>query len=292
MNPILFLAGRLNARAYYRVTQLRYRVPLFGRILTLLGNRIRNRNGIIQRGLAAGLRFNTGNSIAGYLLGTQEPQVQAVCARLIRPAMTVFDLGANVGFLSIIFARLVGPQGRVVCFEPLASNVRQIEYNAQLNDMNNIKVRCEAAGRADGKVVFNASDFPTIGKLEEIQKVQHGEVSGTRVEVQMRSIDSVISDGEAVPDFIKMDIEGAETECLRGMAALLSNRRPLLLIEVHSTNQGVQDLLEEKDYQIAVIGSPLDLASSHWNVQVVAYPREWPMPAQDFAAITNPKLLA
>lgn len=292
MNPILFIAGKLNPKYYYRVAQLRYRFPWFGRVLTWLGNSIRNRDATIQQGLAAGLRFNAGNSIAGYVLGTQEPQVQSVCSLLIVPGMTVYDLGANVGFLSVIFAKLTGAKGHVVSFEPLPSNARQIAYNVALNEFSNVKIRQEAAGRIDGTVVFRSSAFPTTGKLEEVQKVQHGETSGSAVDVSMRSLDSIVAEGESTPDFIKMDIEGGEVECLLGASRLLAQQRPLLLIEVHATNQQVHDILTAANYRVAVIGSPLSLPENHWNVQIIACPAERPLTAEQLASVTDPKLLA
>jgi FkbM family methyltransferase len=205
--------------------------------------------------------------------------------------MVVYDLGANVGFLSLIFARLVGPEGRVVCFEPLASNAKQIEYNARLNNMTNITVRNEAVGGADGKVIFSVSDFPTTGQLEEIaNKADTRESAPAGVEVQMRSLDSTIAEGEVVPDLIKMDVEAAEVEALRGAAKLLKEKRPILIIEVHATNQEVQRILTEANYRIAVVGSPLSLEENGWNAQILAWPAETQMAESLLTALAKPEL--
>ena len=82
----------------------------------------RNRTGRIGRGVGKGLLFNVGSCNAGYLLGTTEPEVQEVLATLLRPGMAFYDIGANVGFYSILAARLTGPTGLVISFEPLPLN--------------------------------------------------------------------------------------------------------------------------------------------------------------------------
>ena len=278
MGMLLYLAGKLSPKAYYRISSLRYKLPFVGRLFSMMGNSIRNRDGVIQNGVGKGLKFNTGDSIAGFLLGTQEPQVQSILQQIIKPGMVVFDLGANVGFLTLILARLAGPGGRVIAFEPLAKNAKQIEYNAAQNQFAHVMVRAEAIGKTDGEVVFRVSDFSTTGKLEAHQ---HGEPQGVAVNVPMRSLDSVIASGEApAPDMIKMDIEGAEAECLRGAMQLLAGKRPVMLIEIHGSNADVDDLLKAARYQSLVLGSKQSLRESHWNSQILAFPAERPMPPE------------
>ena len=109
---------------------------------------LRNREGRIQKGLGRGLRFNGANSAVGFLLGTHDLEVQHALARLLQPGMTVYDIGANVGFTAVLAAQRVGPQGRVICFEPLSANARQIRHNAVLNGFACMEVReVGSAGR-------------------------------------------------------------------------------------------------------------------------------------------------
>src|SRR5690242_341237 len=93
------------------VSRAQWRHPWLKRGFDLVANRIRNQDGTIRQGVGKGLRFNPGASSPGFLLGTTESGVQNALAALLKPGMTVLDVGANVGFLSVIAARLVGPTG-------------------------------------------------------------------------------------------------------------------------------------------------------------------------------------
>src|SRR5579884_3509307 len=81
--------------------------PWLRRGLDWFRDALRNHDGVIRHGVANGLLFNTGPSNVGFLLGSAEPEVQMIFQRLIRPGYVVYDIGANVGFLTIIAARLV-----------------------------------------------------------------------------------------------------------------------------------------------------------------------------------------
>jgi protein-L-isoaspartate O-methyltransferase len=73
----------------------------------------------VEIGVLQGARFSIFPRVeGGYYLGTYEPDMQESIARLIKPGMTVFDVGANIGFFAIAVAKLVGPAGTVVAFEP------------------------------------------------------------------------------------------------------------------------------------------------------------------------------
>jgi FkbM family methyltransferase len=285
MTPLLYIAGKLNPKWYYRLAQLRYKLPLVGTLLSKAGNRIRNRDGTIQNGFGKGLRFNVGASIAGYLLGTQEPQVQAAITHLVRPGMIVYDVGANVGFLTLLFAKAVGKEGCVIAFEPVAANSERIGYNAKLNGFTNIIVRLEAVGGSDGTAGFTIGAFPTIGKLQQAGASSSEEVR----EVPVRSLDSVIKELPP-PDLLKIDIEGAEVDCLCGARSLLKENRPLLLIELHATNQAVAEILRDSHYASLILGSDQSITEGHWNVQILAYPIERPLPSETRRLLTDPGL--
>lgn len=235
--------------------------------------RLVNRDGIIQQGVGKGLRFNPGHANAGYLLGTSEPEVQTALAALLRPGMTVYDLGANVGFLSVIAARLVGPKGRVICFEPLPSNAQQIEHNARLNGFTHMTVRREALGSADGESSFLVSAEPTIGKLASVSATVARYQSS--INVVVRCLDTLIPEaGLSLPDAMKIDIEGAEVDALKGATNIIRQGRPLLLIELHDTNLGVAHQLSEWGYHAVVLGAAGTVAEALWNAFILAAPQE------------------
>jgi len=285
MSLLLYVAGKLSPKTYYRISSLRYKLPFVGQVFSALGNRIRNRDGVIQQGIGKGLKFNVGDCIAGSLLGTIEPQMQDALQRVVKPGMVAFDLGANVGFLTLLFTRLVGPTGKVFSFEPLEKNAKRIKYNAAQNQFANVTVRQEAVGKEDGTVVFRIADFSTNGRMEEHQPGEH---TGIPISVPLRCLDSVIARCDAPePDIIKMDIEGAEADCLRGAKKLLAGKRPLLLIEIHDKNKEVDELLTAAHYRVLVLGSKQTLIEGHWNVQILAFPEERPLSQDVCDAVTT-----
>lgn len=235
-------------------------------------SRFKHRDGVIQQGIGRGLRLNPGDSTVSYLLGTAEPETQAVLAALVRPGMTVYDVGANVGFFSMIAARLVGPRGYVVCFEPLPINAYQIVHNAALNGFTHVLAREEALGREDGPSRFLVSRGSSHSRLASAGSVwwPMGELT-----VTVRRLDFLIAEaGLPKPDLIKIDVEGTEADVLAGAAQTLATARPLLLIELHGTNEPVARLLAEHGYSAAVLGSRARVIESPWNAHVIAVPEE------------------
>lgn len=290
MRLLTKVAGKVPHRWLMSVAAWQYRYPWVKPIFELAANRVRNQDGEIQQGVGRGLRFNTGKSIAGYLLGTAEPDMQAALNLLVRPGMTIYDVGANVGFISMIAARLTGPQGRVVCFEPLPSNVRQIQYNAALNNFSHVTVREEAMSDEEGQGCFEVTDFPTTGRL--MNDNLHPESTG-KLNVRVRRLDAVVAEAKLpLPDLIKMDVEGAEVNVLEGASQTLATARPLMLIELHGTNRAVAHALEEQGYTAHVLCSRVPIVDAYWNARVVAVPRERTDLSEIINALADPSLTA
>jgi hypothetical protein len=106
----------------------------------------------------------------------------------------------------------------------------------------------------------------TVGKLPE-------KISG-KIQVSVKTLDSLYAEGLPGPDVIKMDIEGAEAEALTGAKATLSAHRPLMVIELHNTNAAVTSVLDELEYDAAVLGSTTPVSDIDWDANIVAVPRE------------------
>ena len=269
---LLRIAGALPMSWLKAISRTQYRHPLLKRSFDWAANHFRNQDGTIQQGVGEGLRFNTGRSNAGYMLGTTEPRVQHAFASLIQPGMVVYDIGANVGFFTVIAARLC-PQGRVVAFEPLPENLERIRHNVALNNLQNIIVRSEALSDTDAQSRFEVSPEPTWGKLVSV-----GKGIGTKVgtiDVKVSRLDSLVKAGEIpIPELIKIDVEGAEIGVLRGAESTLHQARPVLLIELHGTNQAIASLLESLAYSAAVLGDTRAITDAPGNAYVAAAPAE------------------
>lgn len=273
MNLVLRGIGLLPRRWIKKVSALQWRHPALRAAFEMAANTIRNRDGEIQQGVARGLRFNTGGSVAGFMLGTTEPELQCAFELFVRPKMTVFDIGANVGFYSVLSARLVTPLGKVVAFDPLDSNARQIRYNANLNRFANIDVQELALGRVDGQAEFMVSANSNWGMLSSVGRPP-GHVA-TRT-VRLAKLDTLLAEHALPPPgLMKMDVEGAEVDVLDGAKETLAKHRPVLLIDLHGTNARIAEQLAEAGYEARVIGGGRTaLGEAHWAAEVVAVPRE------------------
>ena len=139
------------------------RYPLLAR-LDRLARASLTESAVIPRGAAQGLRYDSDGGRAGFALGTWEPEVQQLLPQLISTGSVVWDVGAASGFHALIMARLVGPQGTVVAFEPLPENVKRLRHNIQLNGFGNITVIEQALSDETrrGVLVAEAEDEVTI----------------------------------------------------------------------------------------------------------------------------------
>lgn len=243
---LLRLAGRVQGR-----------VPVLRPLFQAVAGRVASREGIIRHGPAAGLRFLAGVSIAGYRLGTTEPDFQAAFAERIRPGDVVYDLGANVGFYTVLAARLVGPAGRVVAFEPFAESAARARANAARNGFGHVEVVEAAVSDAPGTAFLTLSTSPVTHHLDGAGAYQRPP-GAPGVEVAVTSIDAFVASGGPPPDVVKVDVEGAEVAALHGMAATLRDHRPTLLVEVHDAVSdfpaALDALVVPLGYRVRVLG--------------------------------------
>jgi FkbM family methyltransferase len=242
-----------------------------------MSRRLRSRPVEILAGPGQGMRINLHGSAVAFATGTAERPLQDALQREVKPGTTFFDIGANVGFVTILAARLVGPSGRVVAFEPVPENVAAIRENLALNDIHWAEVRETAVGRAAGKATFIVSDVSAFSRLASVNVP-----SGAResIEVAVSSIDELMSAGELpVPDVVKIDIEGAELEAIEGMRQTLGEHKPVLLCEVHDCNAEYVELMGSLGYETINLDEPVPVEYGHRNAHTLARPRPASTPA-------------
>jgi FkbM family methyltransferase len=188
-----------------------------------------------------------------YWLGTYEPALQSAIANLVKPGDVAFDVGANVGYISLLLARAVGETGKVFAFEALPDNQARLHQNIALNQMN-MRVIVVRAAVVDctRPVRFLVGPSGGMGKADGSagrQEVAYDDsllVSGISLD------DFVYAGGRPAPQVIKMDIEGGEVLAAPGMKRLLNEARPILLLELHGPEaaQAVWQALVEARYRI------------------------------------------
>ena len=215
-------------------------VPVLGGCIGWLGNRIVPRStriwAQVEEGPAAGIWLRLNPRVAlDTLRGHGEPQVQEAMLAHLRPGMTFYDLGANIGFFSLLAARLVGEQGRVIAFEADPEIAARLREHVERNRFGCVTVVEKAVWSEASRVLFERIDPETSPDrgLGHVVGEAPANSSGRTIEIEAVSLDDFTGTALA-PDFIKCDVEGAEVEVFRGAQRLLAERRPRILCEIHS----------------------------------------------------------
>lgn len=227
------LADRVSGRLPVGVLQRLSGAP--GRAGRLAAAGLHQRWATIATGPAAGLAFNCGAGNPDYSIGTYEPNIQQVFVDHIRPGMAVLDIGANVGFFTVLSARLTGPGGYVAAFEPDPVNAAFVRDNAARNDFAHVDIFTAAVSATPGREAFWLADYAGGHALASAGRPPDAR---ERIEVEVLSIDVLRHQGRLpAVGFVKIDVEGAEVDVLRGMEATLHSDRPTLLVEADAADQ-------------------------------------------------------
>jgi len=262
------------------------------RLLYRLGPLTRGIRGLLNRAAPTGLTPVTvsAGGLAGlrlkldlqtekdYWLGTYETHLQAAVRELVRPGWVIYDVGANIGYVTLLLARTVGAAGRVYAFEALPANVDRLSENIALNNLGGrVTIIPGAVADASRPVRFWVGPSGAMGKAEG--SAGRESEGGDSLEVSGISLDDFIyRDGNPPPQVVKMDIEGGEVLALRGMTHLLGTERPLVLLELHGHEAArvAWEVLTGAGYALCRMDRGLPRVSSvaelDWKAYVVARP--------------------
>jgi len=167
--------------------------------------------------------------------GCHEPQLTSLLLPFLGPGMTAFDIGANIGYYTLLMARRVGPAGMVHSFEINENVLDLLDENIRLAKVGNVKIARRAVARTSGQMEFFV---PRPGDEAEgsLKKSQRYEAAKT-VKVSSVSLDDYIEENKIKRvHFIKIDVEGAEYEAFEGARNLLSsNNKPVIMFEALDT---------------------------------------------------------
>jgi FkbM family methyltransferase len=187
-----------------------------------------------------------------YWEGSYESRVQQLLSRILRPGTIFFDVGANFGYYSILAARL-GAQA--VAFEPDPANLQEFVQHVELNGLNN-KIRLErmAVYSRSGEILFDRAGGETPHGNAHVRASEEFTTDAFRV--PCTSLDDFVV-SNPVPTLVKMDVEGAESEVLKGAERLFQTARPLLICEIHdvANEKFITAWLERKQYLIEWLDS-------------------------------------
>ena len=191
--------------------------------------------------------------------GAYEPELSAICRRHAEGVVDALDVGANVGFHSVLLAKLVS--GRVLAVEPTSNAGARLERNLERNGVRDrvIAHRGAVSDREDTltiKTIEGREEYSSLGELV------HPAVRGERwVEetVRVDTLDALVARHGLAPGFMKIDVEGFEHRAIAGATELLTRHRPVIVAELSdpllrrngSSAREVVEALEALDYRVS-----------------------------------------
>jgi FkbM family methyltransferase len=200
------------------------------------------------------------------IVGHYEPDVVRAVQRLLEPGDRSFDVGAHLGYMSLIMAKTVGPEGQVVSFEPDPKNRSQltenIERNAAITEGVSLVVPV-AVGKQSGTMSFARGETTGIGHLVE---------EGGDFEVEVLTLDEAAT-RFGTPKLVKVDVEGRELEAIQGAPELLRGARTTFLVEAHDADmeQDCRSWFESFGYVVDILPR-----STGWSHLLAAPPPREP----------------
>lgn len=160
--------------------------------------------------------------------GDYEALERGLIFQILEPGMTCFDIGANIGWYSLVIARKL-PDCRVVAFEPIADTYRKLQRNIALNALGNITALQCGLAETEGEQTFYVA--PEIsGAASGADILGWKSVQAQRCHV--RTLDAVRKEMGVCVDFVKCDVEGAELFVFKGARACLSEDKPVVFCEM------------------------------------------------------------
>ena len=170
-----------------------------------------------------GIKFylDSKSTIAQYLMlaGSYEKGTTRLFRDLVKEGMVVLDIGANVGYYSLIVAQLVGEKGAVFAFEPAPDNLALLARNIKVNGFSNITPVPKAVSNKTGKGrLFLGNDTVSHSMYERHEKGS--------IEIEVTSLDVFMENINRPVDLVKIDVEGSEMRVLEGMLETI--RKPKL----------------------------------------------------------------
>lgn len=220
----------------------------FGKLLRVFLAIIPDRMAVrILQGKLKGKKWIKGSGVNGYWLGSYERKQTEIFGKTVNKGDVVFDIGAHVGFYSLLSAELTGKYGKVFSFEPLPENVKFLKKHVEINNYKNILIFDNAVSDKSGHAFFKKEDSRSQGRLSDSGKFK----------VEMIAIDDWIASKKlSIPNVMKIDTEGAEMNVLKGAENALKANRPIIFLSIHSgeSRKKCCDYLLSMGYKLEPLG--------------------------------------
>ncbi len=170
--------------------------------------------------------------------GWYEPHITELFRKLVKRGMTVVDIGANIGWYTLMAAKLVGPTGIIMAYEPEPVNFAILDRSIALNGFSNVKLMRKCVSDADGECILYLSE-ENPGGHSTIQKV-----GVQAIKVESVTLDSALCDIDQI-DVMKIDIEGGESSALTGATKTLEKTNHLIIEWNRSSWERSESLIDD-----------------------------------------------
>lgn len=190
-----------------------------------------------------------------YVDGEYEPTIQRILSQYLKPGFVFYDVGAHIGIVSMFGARLVGSEGRVFAFEAEPENTGRIEEHVVRNAFQQIQVVPKAVWSSSGKLRFSRASAQSSMNQGSVANEDAADPKNV-IELPALALDDFAKE-QPLPMLIKVDVEGAEADVLRGSEQVFAKSRPVLICEVHHRRaaEEVVTWLQQRNYRIEWTGS-------------------------------------
>jgi FkbM family methyltransferase len=199
----------------------------------------KNRAYPIIRGPLRGTRFILGAAAgegggATVYFNMMEPQQTQLFSSVVKTSDTFYDIGANVGYYSLLGSRLVGDSGKVISIEPVIRNLYYLYRHIELNGVTNALLLAMACSDKTSIASFALGRNCALGRLSDVRNTQPSGAHGLAV-VPTTTVDLIAEHTHLMPDVMKIDVEGAELQVLYGAQYVLSQVKPKIFLSIHSS---------------------------------------------------------
>ncbi len=231
----------------------------------------------VPQGHAGGLAFElrylpiSHAHLGSIAFGNLESGVQEAMVRHLPRGGIFYDIGANLGFFTLLGAHLVGPaEGHVYAFEAAPDNADAIRLNAHRNGVRNVTLIAKAVSGHAGRGRLQVVDDQSWSKLED-----YGQHPFTEqvIDVELVAIDEMVRSEEIrPPTLVKIDVEGAELAVIEGMRETIAAHHPVLICELHDTHREFAAAMADQGYRVVNLDGAVPIEEAGPSAHALALP--------------------